>query len=232
MTFNGLVIGDYNSLEMRIMASLSGDPRLIKVFKEERDPHEETARIIFGACDGHDDPRRTMAKTVNFAVGYGAGAKTLAKSLALNGFPTSQTDAKAMQEAVAGQYKGLYRWMNSVIWKAKELGYVETIGGRQRRLVAQSDDWTAKSYSERQAVNAVVQGSAADILRRVMLYVDAHYYLSLIAQVHDELLWEYQEEPTPKELELLGRDCETQHGFDLRVPLVFVPTICANWSEK
>ena len=229
----GLIVGDYDALELRLMASLSGDPKLVRIFEEGKDPHAETARIVFGECDGHDDPRRDIGKTVNYAVGYGAGAKTLAQTLALAGFPTTQSEAKEYQERVAGQYKRLYRWMNHCIWQAKELGYVETIGGRQRRLVAQSDDWTAKSYSERQAVNAVVQGSAADILRRVMLKIDRMpYALRLVAQVHDELLWEYDYEPTKGLLELLQEDCETGHGFDLRVPLVFVPTICKDWSEK
>jgi DNA polymerase I-like protein with 3'-5' exonuclease and polymerase domains len=231
------VIGDYDALEMRIMASLSGDPKLIKVFEDGVDPHEATARIIFGACDGHDDPRRDQGKTVNYAVGYGAGAKTLAKSLSLAGFPTTQSEAKEYQLLVAGQYRRLYSWMNRQIWQAKDLGYVETIGGRQRRILHHADeDWTAKSYGERQAVNAIIQGSAADILRRVMLAVDtlplSFGGLRLLAQVHDELIWEYDLEPDAKALAALQAICEEGHGFDLRVPLVFVPKVCEGWDEK
>ncbi len=228
-----LVIGDYDALEMRIMASLSGDPRLIKVFLDGEDPHEQTARIIFGECDGHDDPRRDVGKTTNYAVGYGAGAKTLAKTLCLAGFPTTQSEAKEYQELVAGQYRKLYKWMNKQIWQAKDLGYVETIGGRQRHISRNTDDWTAKSYGERQAVNAVVQGSAADILRRTMILVDEQFPdLPLVAQIHDELLHEYDVEPTEERLAQLQKACQEGHGFSLRVPLVYVPTVCSDWSEK
>ncbi len=233
-----LVIGDYDALEMRLMANFSGDPRLVSVFENGEDPHELTARAIFGECDGHDDPRRDIGKTVNYAVGYGAGARTLAQTLSLAGFPTRQSEAKDYQEAVAAFYPRLYRWMNAVIWQAKETHYIETIGGHRRRLVSSdTDDWTAKSYGERQAVNAVVQGSAADILRRVMLRVDGLGYeelgLRLIAQVHDELLWEYDHTPpTQATLGMVQNLCEAGHGFDLKVPLVFVPKVCEGWDEK
>ena len=217
------------------MAHFSGDRKLVEVFKNGEDPHELTARAIFGECDGHDDPRRDIGKTVNYAVGYGAGAKTLAKTLALAGFPTTQAVAKDYQEKVAAFYPTLYRWMNSVIWQAKKTRYIETIGGHTRHIVEGVDeDWTAKSYGERQAVNAVVQGSAADVLRRVMLAVDSEKWdgLDLIAQVHDELLWEYDVEPLPEELDHLQDLCENGHGFDLRVPLRFLPKVCEAWSDK
>jgi DNA polymerase-1 len=152
----------------------------------------------------------------------------------LAGFPTTQAEAKGYQEAVAAFYPALYRWMNAVIWQAKETHYIETIGGHRRRLVSSdTDDWTAKSYGERQAVNAVVQGSAADILRRVMLLEPWPAGMQLIAQVHDELLWEYPKDP-PNEptLRVVQDLCETGHGFDLRVPLVFVPKVCEGWDEK
>ena len=230
------VIGDYDALEMRLMAHFSGDRRLLDVFTKADDPHELTARAIFGACDGHEDPRRDIGKTVNYAVGYGAGAKTLAKTLCLAGFPTTQAEAKGYQEVVAAFYPKLYRWMNAVIWKAKETRYIETIGGHTRHLVEGVDeDWTAKSYGERQAVNAVVQGSAADILRRVMLAwedIAPTWGMDLIAQVHDELLWEYTKRPAADEMDMLQALCETGHGFDLRVPLRFIPTVCSDWSEK
>ncbi len=230
-----LVIGDYDALEMRLMAHFSGDRRLVQVFTDGEDPHELTARAIFGVCDGHDDPRRDIGKTVNYAVGYGAGAKTLAKTLCLAGFPTTQAEAKGYQEAVAAFYPRLYRWMNSVIWKAKETRYIETIGGHTRHIVeGVDDDWTAKSYGERQAVNAVVQGSAADVFRRTLIKADEElgHLLAIILQVHDEGAWEYEQYPTTETLARLQRIMEEGHGFALRVPLVFVPKVCEAWSDK
>jgi DNA polymerase I-like protein with 3'-5' exonuclease and polymerase domains len=233
-----LVIGDYDALEMRLMAHFSGDPRLTAVFAEGRDPHEETAHAIFGACDGHDDPRRDVGKTVNYAIGYGAGARTLAKTLSLAGYPTTQAEAKGYQETVAGFYRRLYRWSNAVIWRAKDTGYVSTIGGRSRRLTPPVEgvaSWKLQSYGERQAVNSIVQGSAADVLRRVMLACDREYWGSmvLIAQVHDELLWEYKPpRPSLETLRSLQHICENGHGFDLSVPLTFTPMVCGSWQDK
>lgn len=229
-----LVIGDYDSLEMRLMAHFSKDPALLRVFKEGLDPHAETAKAVFGFLPEHDDPHRDMGKTLNYAVGYGAGPKRLAQTMTLAGYPTTMAQAKAYLEAIKDAYPALYRWKNKVIWNAKETRGVTTIGGHRRRIPDLHDtNFKAIMYGERQAVNSIVQGSAADILRRVMLRVVRDFpELRLIAQVHDELLWEYDEPPTEDRLQELQWACEHGHGFNLLVPLSFVPGICDTWKEK
>jgi DNA polymerase-1 len=233
------IIGDYDALEMRIMAHYSRDPKLLRVFEEGGDPHALTAHAIFGACDGHDDPRRDVGKLVNYGTQYGGGARTLAMSMTLAGYPTTQSTAKGYIEIVEPFYTRLTSWKRRVIWQSRDLGYVETIGGRLRRIQSyqEAEGWSRGAYGERQAVNSKVQGSAADILRRVMLLVDDYFEgLDLIAQVHDELIWErttrYSDNITRERLDWLKKACETGHGFDLRVPLVMEPHVCANWGEK
>ncbi len=224
------VIGDYDSLEMRIMAHFSGDPRLIELFQSGGDPHEATARAIFGACDGHDDPRRDQGKLVNYATGYQSGARTLAVSLSLAGFPTTQTVAGEYQKIMAQAYPRLFRWITQ---EQRTPGGVSTLAGRRRRLYDDSDDWEVRAYKQRQRVNTKVQGSAADIFRRCMLQAEKWFpELLFLAAIHDEAIWEYQEVPTPGRLAFLQRVMETGHGFDLKVPMVFVPMVCDTWQEK
>ena len=229
-----LVVGDYDSLEMRLMAHFSQDPKLVDVFARGADPHALTAHAIFGGDYVKGDKEREVGKGINYGSQYGGGARTLAMQLTNGGFPTSQATCKEYLDIMERFYPRLNRWKNSVIWLAKDTGYVETISGRKRRIpkYEQGGGWSRGQYGDRQAVNSVIQGSAADILRRVMLYVDAHFYLPLIAQVHDELIWEYEVEPTPKELELLQQAAEEEHGYNLSVPLVFVPHVVENWSQK
>jgi DNA polymerase I-like protein with 3'-5' exonuclease and polymerase domains len=232
-----LVIGDYDALEMRLMAHFSRDPKLVNVFATGGDPHALTAVALFGACDGHEDPRRDIAKTVNYAIGYGAGAKKLAQTLTLAGFGTTFAEAKEYLRLIQDFYPVLYRWKDRVIWRAKDTGMVESISGRARHLTGLRSDevasWKQTAYGERQAVNAIIQGSAADILRRVMLEVD-HFEkdFRLIAQVHDELLWEYMRRPDAGDLRVLQDVCENGHGYKLRVPLTFEPMVCSDWSQK
>lgn len=236
-----LVIGDYDSLEMRIMAHLSKDRRLIDVFRSGGDPHAVTAEAVFGhAPKDHDDPERDQGKLLNYSIGYGAGDKTVAMSLTLAGYPTTKAEAKEYMLLLRQAYPQLFRWKDNVIWNAKQTGGVNTLGGRRRRLAGDRDStasWKQLMYSERQAVNAQVQGTAADILRRVMLAVStdpAFEFLALLAQIHDELLWEYPdfEVPTAETLAYLKHVCENSHGFDLTVPLVFDPLICRTWADK
>ena len=229
------IIGDYDALEMRLMAHFSGDPRLVKVFAEGGDPHALTATAIFGGRYGHDDPERGAAKEINYGTQYGGGARTLAMALTKAGYPTKASVAREYIETIDAFYPRLTAWKNRVIWRAKDTHYIETIGGHRRRLPVfqEGQGFKASGYGDRQAVNSVVQGSAADILRRVMLRVDREFpQLLLLAQIHDELIWQWLRRLIAEEMRALQWECEVGHGFNLRVPLVFVPHYCEGWDEK
>ena len=208
----------------------------VVIFRENIDPHERTAVALFGECDGHDDPRRSIGKTVNYAVGYGAGPKKLAQVLSLEGHATTATEAAAYLGSVQNFYKRLFRWAESQKIRAKEYGGVTTLAGRRRHLKGafeQAASWKAMQYGERQAVNSIIQGSAADVIRRGMLAVaNACPQLRTLAQIHDEAIWEYELLPDDNIIRTVKECMETGHGFDLKVPLVFEPMVCNNWSQK
>ncbi len=234
-----LIIGDYDQLEMRLMAHLSGDPRLTEVFRTGQDPHYLTAQGIFGqSIDPHGEERE-QGKLLNYTMAYGAGPRKVAQTLSLVGYPTSPDVARGYLAEMERFYRTLFQWKKVVIADAKRRGFVTTMGGRRRRLRATFKDvadWKLVGYGERQAVNAEVQGTAADVLRRAMVRLDREVggMYPLLAQVHDELVMEYAngEPPSPTTLRLIQDIAETGHGFKLDVPLAFEPTVCASWAEK
>ncbi len=230
-----LVVGDYDQLEMRLMAHFSEDRNLTRIFRDGLDPHLITAQGIFGEGIAEDGEERGIGKTLNFAMGYGAGPKKVAQVLSLAGYPTTKDVATGYLAEMAHHYKGFFRWKKEVMAKAKRTGNVRTIGGGRRRLRAAFKDtanWKLVGYGERQAVNAIIQGSAADIIRRVMVAIDEQFpELWLLAQVHDELVWEVWSSLWHYEVQQeLRKAAETWHGFDLRVPLVFDPKAGHSWA--
>lgn len=235
------VHGDYGQLEPRLMAHFSHDPVLTEVYAEGRDIYLETARRVFGCTLEEARQYRAPMKTYVLALGYGSGAKTLRRSLAEAGHRFPQHEVDDTLARLKGVYRVLFDWKESVISDAQNEGYVETLAGNRRHFGGSRREvktWKDAASDERQAVNAVVQGSAADIVARTMLrssreLADAR----LLVQVHDELLWQV---PThalsqPGDVErLLGivqRIAEQGHGFDLRVPLEFEPHVVASWAE-
>jgi DNA polymerase-1 len=240
------VIGDYDQLEMRILAHVSGDPRLTKVFRDGEDPHVLTMRAIFGDVDpttiapGAALSYRDAAKQLNYAMGYGAGPKKIAQTLSLFGFPTTVEQAKGYLVELTKFYRVMFRWNENTKALAKRKGSVKTLGGHRRRLKGAFRDtanWKAVGYGERQAVNAIIQGTAADILRRTMVRADEAFpELKMLAQVHDEVIWEHPGlwlfDADPKMLPELQECMENGHGFDLKVPLVFEPIVTDSWAGK
>lgn len=236
------VIGDYDQLEMRLMAHFSGDARMVKVFADGGDPHILTMQGIFGDVDpyaiaaGASLGYRDAAKQINYAMGYGAGPKKVAQTLSLFGFPTTPDTAKGYLETAYKFYRGFFKWKETEIALAKRKGSVRTLGGHRRRLRSAFKDvsnWKLVGYGERQAINAIIQGTAADVIRRAMVIADELYpNLHMLAQVHDEVIFEYDVFPSPYLLGELQRTFEVDHGFDLRVPLVFEPHVCATWADK
>lgn len=238
----GLVVADYSQLEPRLMAHFSQDPQLLRIYREELDVYGVTGAAIFGKPVEKGDVERDIAKTVFLGTQYGAMGKKLAAILALNGFPTPVDRANEYLDELRRFYRVLYAWKDGVIERVHRDGFVRTIGGHHRRLRYQFADrgnWKNVGYGERQAVNAVVQGSAGDVVRRAMVYAAQSPFLKrlrLLAQVHDELVWEYLEAPSVIEgpgetLELIKRIGEHAHGFKLDVPLVFEPHFGMTWAS-
>lgn len=230
------IIGDYDALEMRIMAHFSKDPELLRIFRDGLDPHARTAYALFGVEVGHDDERRGIGKTVNYGVGYGAGAKKLAQVLSLEGYATDIATAKGYLTEVRGFYPVFFRYAERQKYLAKTYGGVDTIAGRRRHLKGQFlevSSWKKWMYGERQAVNSIIQGSAADIIRRGMVLVRLrHPELRTLAQIHDEAIWEYDVRPSAATLRDIQFTMEVGHGLTLRVPLVFEPMVCDTWAQK
>jgi DNA polymerase-1 len=200
------------------------------------DIYADMAHGIFG--DMWNKSHRNICKILVLAMGYGAGDKKVGQILTVNGTPTDTATGAAYVAELRGLYVVFFDWREQVIRDVHRTGYVRTIGGRHRRLKAQFVDrrnWKNVGYGERQAVNAIIQGSAADVVRRCMVHVNADprlRHFELLAQVHDELIWQVQEELiTPDDLPLLKWHGEIGHGYDLSVPLGFDPQLGASWHE-
>jgi DNA polymerase I-like protein with 3'-5' exonuclease and polymerase domains len=228
-----LVVGDYSQLEPRLMAHFSQDPFLLRVYREGLDIYREVAAAVFGTTpDEVSDTERGIAKTLVLAMGYGAGDKKVGNILTINGYPTAQDEAAAYLKEMRRLLATLFDWREAVIVAVKGRGYVETIGGHHRRLRASFEDrrnWKNIGYGERQAVNAIIQGSAADILRHVMVECRRVKRLTLLAQVHDELVFENTGNADEGNLLVLKHIAEQEHGFKLDVPLVFEPHFGDSW---
>lgn len=233
-----LCVADYGQLEPRLMAHYSEDPRLLAVYAPggTGDVYVDMAKGIFGENWTKGD--RNTCKVLVLAMGYGAGDKKVGTILTVNGTPTDTATGAAYVAALRETYPIFFEWREQVIARVHRTGYVQTLGGRHRRLKAQFVDrrnWKNIGYGERQAVNAIIQGSAADVVRRTMVRTSqdprlAHF--ALLAQVHDELVWQVlQALVTQEDLRLLQWYGEEGHGYDLRVPMSFVPQLGASWHE-
>jgi DNA polymerase-1 len=187
-----LVAADYSQIELRIMAHLSGDSSLLKAFAEDRDVHQATAAEVFGsALDAVTADQRRSAKAINFGLIYGMSAFGLARQLGIG-----RNEAQRYVDLYFERYPGVKRYMDETKQQAREAGFVETLFGRRLYLPEiQSRNQALRQYAERSAINAPMQGTAADIIKRAMVSVDEWLRNSmlearLIMQVHDELVLE------------------------------------------
>lgn len=227
-----LIVGDHSQLEPRLMAHFSLDPVLLDIYRGGKDIYLVTADYIFGRKVEKHEPERQICKTLVLALGYGAGPPKVAQILALNGYPTSVDSAREYMRHLEKLYSTFFDWKKWTIAYGKDKGYVKTVGGRFRRLKWSfgAAAWKVRNKGERQAVNSVIQGSAADILRRNMLHCRQYEpAILLLNQVHDELIWEYQF-GTP-DLTQIQHTCE-RPGYELQVPLKFEPSFCETWADK
>jgi DNA polymerase-1 len=195
------------------------------------------AAQAWGGPEDKSNDGRALMKVVWLASQYGAQGETLAQTMAVAGM-RGYTPAKAdrLLQDMMNTVPRLFQWREEVISEARALGFVTTLGGRRRHLAdIDSADWFAMARAERQAVSSLVQGSAADIVRRAMLECRkaVHPQVAKIClQVHDEILWTRQAQWNPGAFELLVDICENHTGFELAVPLVFEATVASSWAAK
>ncbi|HEY1069658.1 MAG TPA: DNA polymerase I [Thermomonas sp.] len=226
-----LVACDYSQIELRIMAHLSEDPALLRAFAEGADIHRATAAEVFGKAIGDvTTNERRAAKAINFGLIYGMGAFGLAKQLGIG-----RGEAQDYIALYFNRYPGVRDYMERTRQQARDLGYVETVFGRRLALdYIHSRNAAQRAGAERAAINAPMQGTAADIIKRAMVRVDAwlenHRERALmILQVHDELVFETDADFVPT---LLERVPALMAGAaDLRVPLVVDCGVGDNWDE-
>jgi DNA polymerase-1 len=226
-----LMAADYSQIELRIMAHLSGDEGLLAAFAEDRDVHQATAAEVFGVPlpEVSADQRRA-AKTINFGLIYGMSPFGLARQLGIE-----RSAASSYVERYFQRYPGVRRFMDDTRRQAREQGFVETVYGRRLYLPdIRSGNAQTRQYAERAAINAPMQGTAADIIKRAMIAVDAWCAREdapahLIMQVHDELVLEVRSDAVEPVADAI-RERMTA-AADLRVPLRVDVGTGMNWDE-
>ena len=213
-----LVDADYSQIELRVLAHLSRDETLLVAFREGADIHARTASLLFDAPPSEITPdQRRNAKTINFGLIYGMGPQKLAQELKI---PLSE--AKAFMARYFERLQGLKNFYENVEEMAREQGYVTTLAGRRRPLPdIQAESQQARSLARRQAINTLIQGSAADIIKLAMVRVFhalEGLQARLLLQVHDELIVECPQEEAQQVMQIVTNEME--HAAALRVPLV------------
>ncbi|MGH8293254.1 MAG: DNA polymerase I [Gammaproteobacteria bacterium] len=226
-----IVSADYSQIELRIMAHLSGDASLLAAFEKGMDIHRATAAEVFGLQpDEVGDERRRAAKAINFGLIYGMSAFGLAKQLGIE-----RSAAQDYVDLYFARYPGVKQFMDRTRALAREQGYVETVFGRRLYLPdIRAKNPQRRQYAERSAINAPMQGTAADIIKRAMIAV--HRWLGeqrvpakMIMQVHDELVFEVEDSALDA---VQGEVPRLMSGaVELKVPLVVDASSGANWDE-
>jgi DNA polymerase I len=226
-----LVAADYSQIELRIMAHLSGDESLLLAFEADRDIHSATAAEVFGiGLDQVSAEQRRSAKAINFGLIYGMSAFGLARQLGIG-----RSDAQKYVNLYFERYPGVKRYMDETRSRAREIGYVETVAGRRLYLPEiQSRDQALRQYAERSAINAPMQGTAADIIKRAMIDVDGWLQRSkgstrLIMQVHDELVLEVATDDVAAVVKEVRQ--RMAGAASLKVPLKVDVGVGLNWDE-
>jgi DNA polymerase-1 len=226
-----LLTADYSQIELRVLAHFSRDPALLRAFSEDRDIHcDVAARIFKVGLDQVDSAMRRVAKTVNFGVIYGLSAFGLASRLGI-----SKEEAAKFIEAYFTEYAGVDAFITRTLEAALATGRVETILGRRRPINGiKNTTGRVRNLAERTAVNTVIQGSAADLIKRAMLGIDRAIderglAARMLLQIHDELVFECpNEEVVPLAIEV--REAMTT-AIALEVPLDVDIAFGPNWLD-
>ena len=224
-----LLAADYSQIELRVIASLSGDTEMQEAFTKGEDIHASTAAKVFNvSLDEVTREQRGQAKTVNFGIIYGVSAFGLSNQTNL-----SRSESKALIDAYYETYPQLKAYMHQQVDFARENGYVETVLGRRRYLKdINSQNAVVRGASERNAVNAPIQGSAADIIKIAMLRIHKkldRFSSKMLLQVHDELVFDAKKSELD-ELKAMIKN-EMEQAYSLNVPLVVDVGTGNNWLE-
>jgi DNA polymerase-1 len=228
----GLIVSaDYSQIELRLMAHMSGDKDLIAAFNSGKDIHTATAAKVFKVSEAEvTREQRSRAKTANFGIIYGISAFGLSQRLGM-----SRSDSKQLIEEYFKNYPGVKEYMDNMILKARETGYVETIYGRRRFLPdINSRNAAVRSFNERNAINAPLQGSAADIIKVAMINIykrlkSENLVSKMVLQVHDELVFDV----VAQEVEIIKNIVkeEMERVITLHIPLIAECNAGKNWLE-
>lgn len=226
-----LIAADYSQIELRIMAHLSQDEGLLKAFAEGKDVHRATAAEVFDVAEAEvSDDQRRKAKAINFGLIYGMSAFGLAKQIRVERY-----EAQDYIDRYFERYPGVLRYMDNIRQQAHEDGFVETVFGRRLYLPdINARNKMLQQAAERTAINAPMQGTAADIIKRAMLNVDqwlsdSDFDARMIMQVHDELIVEVKAEQADAVAEELK--LRMMKAADLDVPLLVEAGIGDNWDQ-
>jgi DNA polymerase-1 len=226
-----IVAADYSQIELRIMAHLSEDKGLLQAFAEGRDIHTATAAEVFGtSLEKVSGDQRRSAKAINFGLIYGMSAWGLSRQLHIE-----RNQAQTYIDRYFDRYPGVARYMERIRSQAAEDGYVETVLGRRLYLPEiKSQNRNRRQGAERTAINAPMQGTAADIIKQAMIDVDAwlaegEFDALMVMQVHDELVFEVAEHQVETFIEQVQK--RMQGAAELNVPLIVEAESGANWDE-
>jgi DNA polymerase-1 len=229
--YESLLTADYSQIEMRIMAHLSDDAALLKAFETGEDLHASVAGLVFGVKPSEVDPEmRRQMKAMSYGLAYGLSSYGLAAQLDL-----SPSAAQELMNKYFIRFGGIRDYLSNVVEEARKVGYTQTVMGRRRYLPdLSSDNRPRREIAERMALNAPIQGSAADIIKKAMINVDSlisekKLKSQLLLQVHDELIFEV----APGEQEALSDLVRKGMGsaFDLKAPLDVSIGVGSSWNE-
>lgn len=217
---------DYSQIELRILAHISDDPGLQRAFRDDLDIHAATAAEIFGVdLKNVTSEQRRSAKAVNFGIAYGQGAFGLAENLGI-----SNKEAKDIIDRYFSKFAGVREYINNTVKVAHEHGYVETLFGRRRYIEElNSKNPMLKKFGERAAINAPIQGTASDLVKKAMIDISEHVPVDMLLQVHDELIFEGTESTLQHHIPALVKIME--NVMKLKVPLKVNYAVGANWDE-
>ncbi len=220
---------DYSQIELRILAHFSEDENLMEAFRQDRDVHRHTAGLVFGVpLDQVSEDQRRRAKIVNFGILYGMGAFSLARDMDIG-----QAEAQSFIDAYFERYHGVRDFIQQVLAKAHREKFVTTILGRRRYLPEiSSSNFSLRQFAERTAINTVVQGSSADIIKMAMLEVDKclePVHAQMLLQIHDELVFEVNRKDVTALEKLVHRKME--EVVYLKVTLKVDVHVGKNWAE-
>lgn len=227
-----ILAADYSQVELRVIASISGDENMMQAFKNGEDIHSRTAKEVFGLDSIEDvtSDQRRKAKEVNFGIPYGVSAYGLASRLGI-----SNEEGKEMIDQYFERFPGIQTYIDDTVKKAKDNGYVTTLLGRRRYIPdINSRNWNVRGFAERTAINMPIQGTAADIIKLAMIQIDdflrdSDYKSRMLLQVHDELIFEIHD----KEIDDLPEKLKgmMENAYTLDVPLDVEIGLADNWLD-